>query len=168
MTDKQIIIAKELVNSLSQRIKNFSENCIEIQKKNNKLKAQLKAKEQECEELKKIIDEAKNSKLDLKSFLVGEAIQNEYEQQLDQLKAENEELRQFLSKEPLALQALQSAYASYKKSSEVWADIAKDYKQTLAEIKEIAEACQTPDTCKDYCRFFDVCVDGGLPLILKK
>jgi hypothetical protein len=47
---------------------------------------QLKRKEQECEELKKIIDEAKNSKLDLKSFLVGEAIQNEYEQQLDQLK----------------------------------------------------------------------------------
>ena len=44
--------------------------------------------EQECEELKKTINEAKNSKLDLKSFLVGEAVQNEYEQQLDQLKAE--------------------------------------------------------------------------------
>lgn len=40
----------------------------------------------ENKELKKIINEAKNSKLDLKSFLVGEAIQNEYEQQLDQLK----------------------------------------------------------------------------------
>ena len=52
----------------------------------NQVLEQLKAKEQECEELKKIIDEAKNSKLDLKSFLVGEAIQNEYEQQLDQLK----------------------------------------------------------------------------------
>lgn len=49
-----------------------------------------KAKEQECEELKKIINEAKNSKLDLKSFLVGEAVQNEYEQQLDRLKAELE------------------------------------------------------------------------------
>ena len=45
--------------------------------------------EQECERLKKIINEAKNSKLDLKSFLVGESVQKEYEQQLDQLKAEN-------------------------------------------------------------------------------
>lgn len=50
-------------------------------------------KEQECDELKKIIDEAKNSKLDLKSFLVGEAVQNEYEQQLDKLKAEIERLK---------------------------------------------------------------------------
>ena len=40
----------------------------------------------ENEELKKIINEAKNSNLDLKSFLVGEAVGNEYEQQLDQLK----------------------------------------------------------------------------------
>ena len=58
---------------------------------------QLRAKEQECEELKKIINEAKNSKLDLKSFLVGEAVQNEYEQQLDQLKAKNEQLKEELS-----------------------------------------------------------------------
>ena len=62
------------------------------------LKEQLKAKEQECEELKKIIDEAKNSKLDLKSFLVGEAVQNEYEQQLDQLKAENDELKKIIER----------------------------------------------------------------------
>ena len=48
----------------------------------NKLKA-------ENEELKNIINEAKNSKLDLKSFLVGEAVQNEY---LD----ENEKLKQTL------------------------------------------------------------------------
>lgn len=58
---------------------------------------QLKRKEQECEELKKIINEAKNSKLDLKSFLVGEAVQNEYEQQLDQLKAENKHLNDLLN-----------------------------------------------------------------------
>ena len=55
---------------------------------------QLKAKEQECEELKKIINEAKNSKLDLKSFLVGEAMQNEYEQQLDQLKQNLVEIKE--------------------------------------------------------------------------
>lgn len=38
----------------------------------------------------------------------------------------------------------------------------------ITEIKEIAEACQTPASCKDYCKFFDKCVDGGLPLILQK
>ena len=52
----------------------------------------------ENEELKKIINEAKNSNLDLKSFLVGEAVQNEYEQQLDQLKAKNEELIRRITK----------------------------------------------------------------------
>lgn len=53
-------------------------------------KEALKAKEQECERLNNIINEAKNSKLDLKSFLVGEAVQNEYEEQLDQLKEQLE------------------------------------------------------------------------------
>ena len=48
----------------------------------------------ENEELKKIINEAKNSKLDLKSFLVGEAVQNEYEQQLDQLKQTLAEIKE--------------------------------------------------------------------------
>ena len=52
---------------------------------------QLKRKEQECERLNNIINEAKNSKLDLKSFLVGEAVQNEYEQQLEAYKMEAEE-----------------------------------------------------------------------------
>ena len=41
-------------------------------------------------------------------------------------------------------------------------------KQTLAEIKEIAECCQTPANCKDYCQFYNECIDGGLPLILQK
>lgn len=41
-------------------------------------------------------------------------------------------------------------------------------KQTLTEIKEIAECCQTPANCKDYCQFYDECIDGGLPLILQK
>jgi hypothetical protein len=63
----------------------------------------IQTKEQECEQLKKIIDEAKNSKLDLKSFLVGEAIQNEYEEKLDQLKlqiaykeADEEEIKRII------------------------------------------------------------------------
>ena len=53
----------------------------------------------ENNELKKIINEAKNSKLDLKSFLVGEAVQNEYEQQLDQLKQTLAEIKEIAEKQ---------------------------------------------------------------------
>lgn len=91
---------------------------------------QLKAKEQECERLKKIIDEAKNSKLDLKSFLVGEAIQNEYEQQLDQLKAENEGLKKIIER------------LDVPKHEVIDMDIALEnekLKQALTEIKPILE-----------------------------
>ena len=41
-------------------------------------------------------------------------------------------------------------------------------KQTLTEVKEIAECCQTPANCKDYCQFYNECIDGVLPLILQK
>ena len=40
--------------------------------------------------------------------------------------------------------------------------------KTLTEIKEIAECCQTPANCKDYCQFYNECIDGGLLLILQK
>ena len=77
----------------------------------------LERKEQECEALRMSENEA------------GEIIA--------ELKAENDTLRQILSKEPLALQALQSAYSSYKKSTDVFYEMVKQYKQTLAHIKEI-------------------------------
>ena len=51
-------------------------------------------KEQECERLKKIINEAKNSKLDLNSFFAIEATVGEYQLELDQLKAENRILKE--------------------------------------------------------------------------
>lgn len=57
----------------------------------------------------------------------------------DRLKEENKTLEQFLSKEPLALQALQKGYASYKESTDVFYQMVKTYKQTLQEIKAIAE-----------------------------
>ena len=44
----------------------------------------------------------------------------------------------------------------------------EELKEALAEIKEIAECCQTPANCKDYCQFYNECIDGGLPLILQK
>lgn len=174
MTDKQIIIDKPKENKCKfisttgqclSPINKSAKYCNEIPEEWCYYK-QLKRKEQECEELKKlnehteielesyfIFEEDVNKQLDqlkaenetLKQYKASkqasyESMQREWNNAVNEnreLKAENEELRQFLSKEPLALQALQSAYASYKKSSEVWADIAKDYKQTLAEIKEI-------------------------------
>jgi hypothetical protein len=98
-------------------------------------------KEQECEELKKIIDEAKNSKLDLKSFLVGEALQNEYEQQLDQLKAENEELQKLIAQD----QCFQNK--SHKCVKSFYID--ERYKQAIEKIKEIAEKHKATAHC-DY------------------
>ena len=61
---------------------------------NEDFKTAWKELKAENDELKKIINEAKNSKLDLKSFLVGEAVQNEYEQQLDQLKQTLAEIKE--------------------------------------------------------------------------
>ena len=160
MTDKQIIKKFSdnhcLVlenNQISLRENEFTAYRIVLGKSTNELLEfvkdtylHLKAKEQECEELKKIIDEAKNSKLDLKSFLVGEAIQNEYEQQLDQLKAENEKYQLFIEKlcdytglecdnEEQAMRTL-SDFASQMNKARWRID---RYKQTLTEIKEIAE-----------------------------
>lgn len=40
-------------------------------------------------------------------------------------------------------------------------------KQTLAEIKEIAESCHNTSMCKE-CKFFNDCEDGALPLIIQK
>ena len=62
----------------------------------------------ENEELKEIINEAKNSKLDLKSFLVGEAVQNEYEQQLDQLKQTLAEIKEIAETATKCLYATKS------------------------------------------------------------
>ena len=106
MTDKQIIIDGCDVSGCLFYQTNFEEdydvkikhycsnwhNSCESDNNSNCYYKQLARKEQECEELKKIINEAKSSSLDLQSFLVGEAVQNEYEQQLYQLKSKNDEL----------------------------------------------------------------------------
>ena len=92
-----------------------------------------KAKEQELEELQKIINEAKSSSLDLQSFLVGEAVQNEYEQQLDQLKSKNEELKKNLNEGCLQHLTLMTEQQVLLK--------------TITEIKEIAEI---EIECKTY------------------
>ena len=61
---------------------------------NEDFKTAWKELKAENEELKKIINEAKSSSLNLKSFLVGEAIQNEYEEQLEQLKQTLAEIKE--------------------------------------------------------------------------
>ena len=76
----------------------------------------------ENEELKKIINEAKNSKLDLKSFLVGEAIQKEYEQQLDQLEQTIAEIKEIADKD-------------FRHTA--WEEYAKQLKQILQKISEV-------------------------------
>ena len=84
---KQLKAKEQECEELKEKVKKYGE----INEQETKDYAELKA---ENEELKKIINEAKNSNLDLKSFLVGEEIQNEYEQQLDQLKQTLAEIKE--------------------------------------------------------------------------
>lgn len=115
---KEICKAFDIEYAIDEEIGNLIGRCNKLYKK-----------EQECEELKNIINEAKNSKLDLKSFLLGEAMQKEYEEQLDQLKAENEKLKHDNGYEVGALE---------KTIDNLVAENGK-LKQTLTEIKEIAK-----------------------------
>ena len=73
-----------------------------------------------------------------------------YIEQLNQLKLENEHL------------------SEKEKEVRHYLEEAQKFKNCLTEIKEIAECCQTPANCKDYCQFYNECIDGGLPLILQK
>ena len=138
---------------------------------------QLKA---ENEELKKIINEAKNSNLDLKSFLVGEAVQNEYEQQLDQLKAENDGLKTMLKdlsyenqkfcyqieEQTKQLEPFKDEYFKgldnvaiaklAKKSIRITAENSK-LEQTLTEIKEI---CNSVENIEDINSLYDAKLSG--------
>jgi predicted RNase H-like nuclease (RuvC/YqgF family) len=124
-----------------------------------KLEEELKRKEQECEELK--------DKLRTKAR--GWAnVNDQILEEVDQLKVENEELKQFLSKEPLAIQALQKSYESYQKSTKVFSDWVKDYKQLLTEIKEIAENREIfCENCGGGVESF-TCDDCGYVKILQK
>ena len=98
------------------------------------------SKEQECEELKKIINEAKNSKLDLKSFLVGEAMQNEYEQQLELKKEECNELKELNTRLDRQREAYWKGYQKLDKALTEIKEIAEDQKDVLESMRiDIAE-----------------------------
>ena len=83
-----------------------------------------------------IINEAKNSKLDLKSFLVGEAIQKEYEQQLDQLKQAIENVRE-IAKEHVPRCDIPSYECDYERDCEAchYSDL-KQILQICDEVKD--------------------------------
>ena len=108
MTDKQIIIDK-LKNEIVCK-----ENIINhLAEYNIKLENQLKAKDQECEELKRLISKQKNAKI-----------------QLSKLK--DKQYKEFC-----------------------------DMKQTLTEIKEIAEECyykcNSMNNCNISCKYYNNC-----------
>jgi vacuolar-type H+-ATPase subunit I/STV1 len=138
MTDKQIII-EDCPYFIGGNCQEYLDGVCENHKCDLKiireLEQKLKAKEQECEELKKIINEAKNSKLDLNSFFAIEATVGEYQLELDQLKSENKHLNDLLNN---ALKELEKA------------------RETLTEIKEIA-SINAINTCWTVLNLCDKC-----------
>lgn len=180
MTDKQIIIDGVEVNECAYFL--YPLGCNSLDSKtcqcinDDCYYKQLKAKERECERLKEERDTWHYQWK--KQYEICESLSDDIDKlcgQLDQLKAENEDLKQFLSEEPLAIQALQSAYSDYKKRSEVFFEMIGENKQTLTEIKEITEHCMKQDICT-ICDYSDKChiEDEGIPtydvckLILQK
>ena len=167
MTDKQIkITIDDLINGNLRDMEITAQFGVYRQAVKG-LAEQLKAKKQECERLENIINEAKNSKLDLKSFLVGEAVQNEYEQQLDQLKAENDkfkesqklleeqiafnksELELSLSSEIKRSELLLKEFKKADKQRDNWREKAEKLSKTLIGIKELL--LKTPTDSQMHC-----------------
>lgn len=149
MTDKQIID-----NDFWR--KKYGDMHIRLSNKAIELEAQLSRKEQECEELYKWLPIVTRLEEQFKSHEKAKGLSYKtYAEQvfaeLDQLKAENDELKQFLSKEPLAIQALQQAYSDYKKRSDIFYEDNIKLKQALTEIKEITEFSDRPYIhCGEY------------------
>ena len=153
MTDKQINTC-EFLNICQTDCNGTLENtemchCYELYK-------QLKCKEQECEKKSQAIGnlgyKIKNQRKEINICL----------EQLDQLKAENEELKE-------KIKAYDEVYSNHYVLIE-----RNKYKQTLAEIKEIAKNscclqptsdCEEYENCKECSRISD---DETVKQILQK
>ena len=173
MTDKQIKKLNELTE-MSQELGLYEDRPdwrITLQADHIKrLEEELQAKEQECEELKKIINEAKNSKLDLNSFFAIEATVGEYQLELDQLKADNRILKEKfeiaiknnMDKTLLRLEngdvkeelqeirdefGIETLYCHDDNTRVHRCIKLLQLKDCLTEIKEIAENCMKQDIC---------------------
>lgn len=142
--DEQIAELKAELHSKTEFIQEQREIIIQYSKEiETYKKCQGKRASKREEELKAENERLKRDKIGLHSEI------KQLEQENARLKEENKTLEQFLSKEPLALQALQKGYASYKKSTDVFYEMVKEYKQTLQEIRTIAEelSCKHPEEC---------------------
>ena len=126
MTDKQIIIDYEnLCKNYSKEVgcyNTFDGSCNKEQCFTYKLLQLLQAKEQECEELKERLESFQKDYSKLYQVVENKG----YIKELDQLKAENEKL-----------------------------------KQTLIDIKEIAEECyyecNSMNNCNISCKYYNDC-----------
>ena len=152
MTDKQIIIDYEnLCENYSKVVGcyiTFDGSCIKEQCFTYRLLQLLKAKEQEFEELKKNVEHWKmeHKEAKAKGEWTYDLVKKRLEQQLDKLKAENEKYSFFIEKlcdyaglecddEEQAMRTLSDLASQMDKVK--W--VIYRYKQTLTEIKEIAE-----------------------------
>lgn len=145
MTDKQIIIDyKNLCENYNKEVGcfgTFDGSCIKEQCFTYKLLQQLQAKEQEYVELRGVI------RKDICShYVLGECSQKHHnncvgrsqcikdlEQQLDQLKAENEELKETIQRHDNDNNAL------LKEVEDELCEYYRRHRECLTEIKEIAE-----------------------------
>lgn len=87
----------------------------------------------------------------------------ELAQQLDQLKAENEELKKEIA-------FGNNGTLSDKIRAIVFKDLNKEnnkLKQTLAEISNIVQVCCKTTDCKK-CKFFEICENNCVDVILQK
>ena len=144
--EEKLLRKEQECEGLKEKVKKYGE----INKQETKDYAELKA---ENEELKKMINEEKNSNLDLKSFLVGEAVQSEYEQQLDQLNAENESLKESLKMFSSTLDwALKSQVGLYKRQIDSSVPDDWEYEEVLVLVEQYIEKIkQTLTKIKEIC-----------------
>ena len=175
MTDKQIIIDK-LKNDVACKeniINHLAEHTIKLQN-------QLKRKEQECERLKEEVSLLKESNSKLQQIEDVNSLEKCYLQQLDQLKAENEQLKTMLKdlsyenqkfcyqieEQTKQLEPFKDEYFKgldnvaiaklAKKSIRITAENSK-LEQTLAEIKEI---CNSVENIENINSLYDAKLSG--------
>ena len=158
MTDKQIIIDYEnLCENKSKEVgcyNTFDGSCIKEQCFTYRLLQLLKTKEQEYEELKSDLTDLSKI-IDCKNGTILT-----FKEQLDQLKAENEKLREKLFQVADIIEPLHSELPEDRIIGEIFLIVndcsnkkVNPYKQTLSEIKEIAKnsCCLQPtSTCEEY------------------